>query len=91
VCFISPYRQDRKNAGQIIGDIFNEIFVKCDIEECRRRDPKGLYKKADAGEIKEFTGVSDPYEEPANPALVVDSSAYDAEECARQVVKWYDA
>jgi adenylylsulfate kinase len=60
--------------------------VQATVEECARRDVKGLYQKAFAGEIKGFTGVDDPYEEPSNPELVVDTESHDAEECAALVV-----
>ena len=72
VCFISPYRADRERARQIheaAGLPFFEVFIDCPLEEAERRDPKGLYKKARAGEIKSFTGISDPYEAPAEPSL----------------------
>ncbi len=63
--FISPYKEDRQAARELIGDDFNEIFVDTDIEECIKRDPKGLYKKALSGEIKGFTGIDAPYERPS--------------------------
>lgn len=70
--FISPYEADRQIARTIIGDRdFYEIFVDCSLEECERRDTKGLYAKARRGEIQEFTGVSDPYEVPTNPELII--------------------
>ena len=65
---------------------FFEIFVKADIETCKQRDPKGLYKKALAGEIKDFTGISAPYEEPENPELVIDTTQSDIDDCAKQIV-----
>jgi adenylylsulfate kinase-like enzyme len=65
---------------------FVEVYVKASVEECARRDVKGLYEKAFKGEIKEFTGVSDPYEEPADPEIVLDTEAYSAEESAALVV-----
>ena len=72
--FISPYRQDRRRAREIVlegGCDFYEIFVDAPLEVCEQRDPKGLYRKARAGEIREFTGVSAPYEAPADPELTV--------------------
>ena len=70
--FISPYRADRDQARRIMSDgEFVEVFVDCDLAECERRDPKGHYKKARAGEIPEFTGVSAPYEPPLNPEVTV--------------------
>jgi adenylylsulfate kinase len=65
---------------------FVEVFIKASVEECTRRDVKGLYEKALRGEIKGFTGVDDPYEEPANPELVIDTEEHDAEESARLIV-----
>jgi len=87
--FISPYLTDRDRVRSIVedGDMV-EIFVKCDLEVCEQRDAKGLYKKARAGEIKEFTGISAPYEEPENPELVVDSAKNSVEECAKMVVEY---
>ena len=87
--FISPYRKDRDRVRSIVedGDMV-EIFVKCDLEVCEQRDAKGLYKKARAGEIKEFTGISAPYEEPENPELVVDAAKNSVEECAKMVVDY---
>lgn len=87
--FISPYREDRDNARTIIGDNdFIEIFISADLSVCESRDPKGLYKKARAGEIKGFTGIDAPYEDPINPELVVETDKYNIEECAQIVVKY---
>lgn len=73
--FISPYRGDRDTVRKLMKDgEFVEIYVECDLEVCEQRDPKGLYKKARAGEIKEFTGIDAPYEEPKNPELVINTS-----------------
>lgn len=72
--FISPYEQVRQENRKKIGEDFIEVYIKCPIEECEKRDPKGFYKKAKKGEIKNFTGISDPYEEPKEPELVVDTS-----------------
>jgi adenylylsulfate kinase len=72
VSFISPYREMRDRARQQIQN-FVEIFVKCPVEVCAQRDVKGMYQKAMRGEIKEFTGVSDPYEEPLHPELVLET------------------
>jgi len=85
---ISPYEATRQEARANIDEVgtFVEIFVKTSVDECARRDVKGLYEKAFKGEIKEFTGVSDPYEEPASPELVVDTEEQSAEECAQLVV-----
>ncbi len=71
--FISPYQELRDYARRQIGD-FVEVYVKCPVEVCIQRDTRGMYKKALAGEIKNFTGVSDPYEEPANPEVLIESN-----------------
>jgi adenylylsulfate kinase len=71
--FISPYREDRKLARDLIGSDYVEVYVNTPIEECIKRDPKGLYKKAIAGEIKEFTGIDAPYEEPLGPEISLDN------------------
>ena len=71
--FISPYLVDRKSARNVIGSDFIEVFVNTPIEECIKRDPKGLYKKAIAGEIKGFTGIDSPYEKPLNPEISLDN------------------
>lgn len=72
--FISPYRADRELARNAAGDRFHEIYVDADIATCERRDPKGLYKKAREGLIKDFTGVSAPYEVPQEPEIAVDTA-----------------
>ena len=71
--FISPYREDRDSARDVIGKDYVEVFVNTPIEECIKRDPKGLYKKAIAGEIKGFTGIDAPYEEPLNSEITLDN------------------
>ncbi|MFN0199050.1 MAG: adenylyl-sulfate kinase [Planctomycetaceae bacterium] len=85
--FISPYRADRDKVREILqpGE-FVEIYVKAAIETCEGRDPKGLYKKARAGEIKEFTGISAPYEEPLNAELVLEADTKDVETLAGEVI-----
>jgi adenylylsulfate kinase len=85
--FISPYREDRDNARKTAGDgNFIEVYVKCDLDVCEQRDTKGLYKKARAGEVKEFTGISAPYEEPLNPELIIDTAKETLEQSAQKVV-----
>ena len=84
--FISPYREDRENARAIVGDKFREVFVKASLAACESRDPKGLYVKARAGEIPEFTGISAPYEEPASPELVVDTESQSLEAAVAEVL-----
>lgn len=87
--FISPYREDRDQVRALFAPgEFVEIYVKASVETCEKRDPKGLYKKARAGEIKEFTGISAPYEEPAKPELVLDSDSKGIDELAREVVDY---
>jgi adenylylsulfate kinase len=83
---ISPYAEIRDEAHEMMGDRFLEIYVKASVETCADRDVKGLYEKAFKGEIKEFTGVSDPYEPPENPALVLDTENETPEESAQKVV-----
>jgi adenylylsulfate kinase len=87
---ISPYREIRDEAREVHGERFVEIYVKASVEECARRDVKGLYEKAFKGEIKEFTGVSDPYEPPDNPELVVDTENETVEESAGKVLAYVD-
>jgi len=82
---ISPYREIRALVRQEIGD-FIEVYVQCPLEVLIERDVKGLYKKALSGEIKNFTGISDPYEEPLNPEIVVNTSVESPEESARKIV-----
>ena len=84
--FISPYRVDRDKARAVAGGNFLEVFVKADLSVCEERDTKGLYQKARAGEIKEFTGISAPYEEPLNPELVVDTGVETLEESTQKVM-----
>jgi adenylylsulfate kinase len=79
---ISPYREIRDEARETMGDRFIEVFVKASVEVCAERDVKGLYEKAFKGEIKEFTGVSDPYEPPLSPELTLDTEHDSAEEDA---------
>jgi adenylylsulfate kinase len=85
---ISPYDETRKHAREMVEEFgpFVEVFVKASVEECARRDVKGLYAKAFAGEIKGFTGVDDPYEAPADAEIVVDTEQHDPEESARLIV-----
>ena len=86
VSAISPYKEARDQVRRDIGDDFIEVFVDCPVEVCAERDVKGLYKKAYAGEIKEFTGVSDPYESPAAPELTLRTNEEDAGESAKRVI-----
>ncbi|WP_046180248.1 adenylyl-sulfate kinase [Domibacillus sp. A3M-37] len=87
--FISPFREDRDTVRALLEkDEFIEVFVECPIEKCEERDPKGLYKKARAGEIPEFTGISSPYEAPEKPELVLNTDRYTVEECVDQLVDY---
>ena len=88
VSFISPYRAMRNIVREKIGQLFIEIFVKADIAICRKRDPKGLYLKADKGEIDEFTGISAPYEEPLKPEIVLDTEKISVDKAAEQVIDY---
>jgi adenylylsulfate kinase len=83
---ISPYRELRDEARETMGDRFIEVFVKASVEACAERDVKGLYEKAFKGEIKEFTGVSDPYEAPLNSELTLDTEQETAEESAAKIL-----
>lgn len=85
--FISPFRKDRERVRSLVphGD-FIEIFCQCPIEVCEQRDVKGLYRRARAGEIAHFTGISSPYEEPANPDLTVNTGLLPLETCVSQVL-----
>ncbi|MBI1180395.1 MAG: adenylyl-sulfate kinase [Alphaproteobacteria bacterium] len=88
--FISPYRSDRDRAREAGGERFHEIYIHADLETCEQRDPKGLYKKARSGEIKDFTGISAPYEPPESPELTVDTSRHSVDECVDQILDYVD-
>ncbi|NOS36353.1 MAG: adenylyl-sulfate kinase [Deltaproteobacteria bacterium] len=89
--FISPYRQDRERVRVIQGEgEFIEVFVKCPLAVCEERDTKGLYKRARAGEVEEFTGISAPYEEPEIPEIVVDTSRISLDECVRSILAYLE-
>ena len=85
--FISPFVRDRRSSREIIGGSFIEVYVSTPIEECERRDVKGLYKKARRGEIADFTGVNSPYEVPQNPEVTVDTSVNDIDECVDIIIE----
>jgi adenylylsulfate kinase len=90
--FISPLREDRQKARQCIGaQDFIEIYCSADIEVCEERDPKGYYKKARAGLIGNFTGISSPYEAPINPELVIDTAIWPLSECADLVLDYLES
>jgi len=85
--FISPYRRERSFARSLAGaDDFLEVFVDCPVEVCERRDPKGLYRKAREGLIKEFTGVSAPYEKPDNPEIRLQTDRMSVDQCVTEIV-----
>ena len=79
--FISPFRQDRRNAKEIIKESFVEVYISTPLEECEKRDVKGLYQKARDGKLPNFTGISSIYEEPEHPDIVVDTSKHGLDEC----------
>lgn len=86
--FISPFREDRNFAREIIGENnFIEVFVNCPLEECEKRDVKGLYAKARTGEIKNFTGISSNFEKPEHPDIIVNTNIDSIEICLRQILK----
>ena len=89
VSAISPYEETRQKARELVEELgtFVEVFVDTPVEECARRDVKGLYEKAFKGEIKEFTGVSDPYEVPSNAEIVLKTEEHEPEESARSVLQ----
>tara|TARA_R110002095_G_scaffold62013_1_gene52417 strand:+ start:8098 stop:8709 length:612 start_codon:yes stop_codon:yes gene_type:complete len=90
--FISPYLEDRDQVREIMGDgEFIEVLVQASLETCEARDPKGLYKKARAGEIKGFTGIDAPYEAPEKPELVLDSDAKGIDELADEVIAYLES
>jgi adenylyl-sulfate kinase len=83
--FVSPYRERRRKTREEIGD-FVEVYVKCPVEVCMKRDKKGMYRKAIAGEIKDFTGINDPYEEPENPEIVIETDKQTIDECVDHIL-----
>ncbi len=90
--FISPYRADRARVRELMGEGgFVEVHVTAPLEVCEQRDPKGLYEKARAGQIKDFTGVDAPYEEPQDPEVRIDTAKQDVESCAQHVIAYLDA
>lgn len=90
--FISPFREDRKTVRQLLDkNDFIEIYVKCDLKVCEERDVKGLYSKARAGEIKDFTGIDSPYEEPENPEFVIDTTENSIEESVDRIYTYLES
>jgi len=88
--FISPYRVDRDRARASAPGLFHEIYIKADVETCEQRDPKGLYKKARAGEIAQFTGISAPYEPPEAPDLVVDTAGESISQSVESIIRYVE-
>jgi len=90
--FISPYRKDRDEVRELLKEgKFIEVYVNADIETCEKRDPKGLYKKARTGEIKEFTGISAPYEEPLKPEIIINTTEEnDIDKNAEKVIRYLE-
>jgi len=87
--FVSPLKEDREKVKKIVGkENFVEIYCRCPVEVCKLRDTKGMYKKAETGEIKYYTGVSAPYEEPENPDIVLDTHLFSIEECIEKVFNY---
>ena len=87
--FISPYREDRDLVRNLINNgHFIEVYTKCPIPECEKRDPKGIYQRVRSGEIKEFTGISAPYEEPETPEILLETDKMIVEECIEKVLDY---
>jgi adenylylsulfate kinase len=85
--FVSPYKKDRENVKKIIKDVnFVEVYINTSVEECEKRDVKGLYKKARAGEIKNMTGISAPYEAPENPDIEIKTEEITIDEAVQKII-----
>jgi len=84
--FISPFREDRRRAKTLLGDDMLEIHCACSLQECERRDVKGMYKRARRGELADFTGISSPYETPEHADLIIHTDQDSVQECTRQVI-----
>lgn len=87
-CFISPLIVNREMVRATLGEDFIEIFVDCPLGECEKRDPKNLYKKARLGEIKEFTGITSPYENPENPEIVISTKEQTIDQCVDKILDY---
>jgi adenylylsulfate kinase len=88
--FVSPYEKEREKIKEALGESCIEVFVECDLAVCEERDPKGLYKKARKGEIKNFTGIDDPYEKPSNPHITLRSHEQSVEDCTQQILRYLE-
>jgi adenylylsulfate kinase len=87
--FIAPYKQSREYVRKLVTNWpYYEVYVKCSIEECTKRDPKGLYKKARQGEITNMTGISAPYEEPEHPSLIIETDKLGLQQCVGEVIEF---
>lgn len=87
IAFVSPFEEDRRQARALIGDDFTEVYVNCPLNTCESRDVKGLYKKARAGVIKNFTGIDSPFEVPENPDIVVNTATYSISQCLNKLIE----
>jgi adenylylsulfate kinase len=88
VSLISPYRASRRQAREHVGDRFVEVWTKCSLETCMKRDVKGLYRKAIEGNITDMTGLQDPYEDPVENEITVDTEKVTVDECARKILNY---
>ena len=87
--FIAPYKQSREYVRKLMTDWpYYEVYIKCSVEMCAKRDPKGLYKKASTGEITNMTGISAPYEEPEHPSLIIDTDKLSLQQCVDAVISF---
>ena len=86
--FVSPLISDREKVRDLLDKDFIEVYVKCSLETCEQRDPKSLYKKARDGEIKNFTGIDSPYEEPLNAEIVLETDSKSIDECVDQIIEY---
>lgn len=89
IALISPYRSIRESARKAIGKDFVEVYVQCSLDICQKRDPKGLYKDAARGAIKNMTGPQDPYEPPSNPEIIIDTEHSLPGECVKKIMEYY--
>jgi len=87
-CFISPLKANREMVRSTLGADFIEVFVNCPLEECEKRDPKNLYKKARQGDIKEFTGITSPYEKPENPEIIINTKDQTIDQCVNKILDY---
>ncbi|CAH1201531.1 putative adenylyl-sulfate kinase [Paenibacillus plantiphilus] len=87
VASISPYRATRNKVRSLVGESFIEVYVQCPLEVCEQRDPKGLYRKARSGEIKHFTGIDSPYEEPLDPDVIVETNKLSLGRCVAKIME----